>query len=146
MTDERRTWPLCMEDARRAAWDHYVNPECAADDGDAAHDFADGHHDVIYHFHALDVYADSSHVRDYAEEVNAADLGDDATPERFAAVCLYMALRDHFAETLQGFRDDATHSGSVSANADRQRARLENGNAWIAWNDMVTRDREQVGS
>ena len=142
MTENRRTWPLCLQDARAAAWDHFTQTPGEDEDGDdrAAWEFAEWHHDVIYHFHALDVYADSSHVRDYLD-VCEGMTDDESTPETIASVCLTFALRDAFTETIRGFREDSTHSDSVLANAERMRRRLRDGNACVEWDDMVARER-----
>jgi hypothetical protein len=129
--DAKRTWPLAARDAREAALEAIEYGD-DRDADDMAHEFADGSADSFTYWHALCIYTDSSHVRGYADD--AADImGDDArTPEAIAGVCVYLALREEFRETVEGLREDATHGRSILANAARMRERVARGNEWVA--------------
>lgn len=134
--ESKRTWPLAARDAREAALDAIMRGE-DMDDFDLAHEYAANDSDVFVYWHALCIYMDSSNVRDYASEVGEMLAPGDNTPEEIASACVYMALRDEYMETLEGLREDATHSGSVLANAARMRMRVEGGNARVQLHDMT---------
>ena len=129
--NETRTWHLAARDAREAALEALEYGD-DRDADDMAHEYADGNADSFTYWHALCIYTDSQHVRDYADD--AADMmGDDArTPEAIAGVCVYLALREEYRETIEGLREDATHGRSILANAARMRDRVARGNEWAA--------------
>ena len=129
--DEKRTWELAARDAREAALEALEYGD-DRDADDMAHEYADGNADSFTYWRSLCIYTDSQHVRDYADD--AADMmGDDArTPEAIAGVCVYLALREEYRETIEGLREDATHGASILANAARMRERVARGNGWVA--------------
>lgn len=133
---ESRTWQLAARDAREAALEAIEYGD-DRDADDMAHEYADSSADTFTYWRSLCIYTDSSHVRDYADD--AADImGDDArTPESIAGVCVYLALRDEYRETVEGLREDATHSRSILANAQRMRKRVRHGNAWLDYCDST---------
>ena len=134
--DEKRTWELAARDAREAALEAMEYGD-DRDADDMAHEYADGNADSFTYWHALCIYTDSQHVRDYADDATDYVQDDARTPEAIAGLCVYLALRDEYRETLNGLREDATHGASILANAQRMRKRVRHGNAWLDYCDST---------
>lgn len=107
------------------------------DADDIAHEYADGCADVIYTYSALELYMDSSHVRDLEDEAEGYLPEDRRRVGDIATICAYLAIREEMRETLEGLREDATHSRSILANAARMRMRVEDGNARVWLHDTA---------
>lgn len=105
MTDERITWNSARADAEAYgiewAQEHWRDDD---DDAyDAAHEYADGCADVIYHYRARAIWADSPDVREYEDDVLAM-VGPSgcASIDDAICACAYLAVRDAFADAAIG--------------------------------------------
>jgi hypothetical protein len=122
--EDRITWPIAAREAREAAWEAVADGD-DRDADDMAHEYADGCADVIYNHRALALYVDSSTVSDYADDATEYATPEDRTPERIASICVYLALRAEYVETLRALREDDERSDA------RMRLRVEGGNAYM---------------
>lgn len=104
--DERITWRQAERDAREAARDRFADAVRHGEDldyaEDYAHEYADGCADVIYTYRAREIWMDSAEVRDCEDALDEmhAPYGVDRSvniDERIA-LCVYVALRDAFAD------------------------------------------------
>lgn len=107
---------LAIDYATREERDHLRSLVESGDIQDLAHEYADGHEDVIYYANSRRMWADGVS-SDY--ESDAADLGPHESIDRWITIAAYCTLRAAFTDAVSEYladneEEDATASESVA--------------------------------
>jgi hypothetical protein len=118
MSEDAATWASAKAGAISSAeeWFDGLDDKESADEGDAdeaAHEYADGCSDVIYTYFARSIWANSSEVQTWEDEVEGYMIGspEAASIDRRITICVYFAVRDAFykraCELIDNYDDEA---------------------------------------